>query len=184
MTGTWTWTKLTSFTVNGGLDTIYVFWAIATAATSTTPVFSCAGDSATGCIIYTLRITGQDAGGAPYIRQMKTATGNTANPSVTLDNAVLTGNEVVGVACNKKNSSTQWTAPASWSENSEGTYNTPATSLQVSSRASGETGTTITWTNSNTSNWGIMVMEIYVLGAGITEDGSGGTGYSGGASNI
>ena len=123
MTGTWTWTKLTSFTFNGGLDTIYVFWAIATAATSTKPVFSCAGDSATGCIIYTLRITGQDAGGAPYIRQMKTATGNTANPSVTLDNAVLTGNEVVGVACNKKNSSTQWTAPASWSENSEGTYN-------------------------------------------------------------
>src|SRR5678816_3627915 len=58
MTGTWTWQKLTSFTLNSGADTMYVFWAIATAATSTTPTFDCTGDNATSCSIYCLRVAG------------------------------------------------------------------------------------------------------------------------------
>ena len=165
MTGSWTWTKLLSFTKNGGLDTFYVFWAIATAATSTTPTFDCTGDQATGCLIYCLRVTGDNPKIRPFIRQFKTNTGSSTNPSVTMNTAILTGNGVCGMVGNGTNSSTQFTAPTSWTENAENTYATPSNALEVASRASGETGSTITWTNSNTTAWGAVVLEIAVDGS-------------------
>ena len=184
MTGTWTWRKLTSFTFNGGADTIYVFWAAATAATITQPTFDCTGDNATGCIIYCVRVTGLDSQAQPYIRQFKTATGTTTNPAVTMDTAILTGNGCIGFAANGTNSATQWTAPGSWTEGGEVGTSLPAGSGEGAWRASGETGTTITWTNANTTAWGIIVIELYVAGAGAIEDGSAGTGYSGGISSV
>lgn len=163
--GGFNWKLLTSFTKNGGLDTFYIFWAIATSATSTTPTFNCSGDNATGCSIYVLRVTGDQSKIRPFIRQFKTNTGTTANPSVTLSEAILTGSGVCGLAGNGTNSAAQWTQPSSWSENSELAYNTPSNSFHVSSRASGETGSTITWTNANTTAWGAIVLEISVDGS-------------------
>jgi len=184
MSGTWSWKFLTSFPKNGGADTVFIFYAAATAATSTTPVYAISGNS-TGSAMSVLRITGGDGTTQPYLRQFKTAIGTTANPAVTMDTAILTGNGVVGIASNTTNSAVQWTQPASWSgEIHEVTYATPAASLQTCYRISGETGTTITWTNANVTAWGIIVMEFYIAGTGITEDGSGGTGYFGGASSI
>lgn len=170
MTGTWTWTLLYTFQYNT-TDAIAIFYARATAATSTTPTFTCTGDAATGCIIDCWRVTGQEGAGAPYFRQIKTNTGTSANPSVTMDAAILTGNGVLGFASNKTNSATQWTAPGSWTEaaNHEVAYNTPTTSLEIATRASGETGSTITWTNANTSAWIVGVIEFYVSGTGPTE---------------
>ena len=172
--GGWTWNKLTSFTKNGGLDTLYVFWAFATAATSTTPTFDCTGDNATGCIIYCLRVTGS---GGTSIRQMNTNTGSTANPSVTMPYAILTGNGVVGFVVNGTNSAVQFTAPTSWTENAETSYNTPPNGGEVASRASGETNTTITWTNANTTAWGAIVIELWAsqwrsIGGGTASTGS------------
>lgn len=185
MTGTWTWNLLYTFRWNTNLDTVAIFWARATAATSTTPTFTCVGDNGTGCIIDVWRVTGQEAEGAPYFRQIKTNTGNTANPSVTMDSAILTGNGVLGFGCNLTNSAAQWTAPTSWTEaaNHETTYNTPPHSMEIATRASGETGTTITWTNANTTNWIVGVIEFYVAGTGPTSE-LGASGYFGGNSSI
>lgn len=169
MSGTWTWRFLTSFTKNSGADTVYIFYAAATAATSTTPVYTISSNS-TGSAMHVLRLTGLEGQAQPYIRQMKTATGTAANPSVVLDAAPLTGNGLVGIATNTTNSSTQWTIPTSWtSELAELTYATPATSLQTCYRASGATTTTVTWTNANTTAWAVMVIEFYVAGTGPTE---------------
>ncbi len=183
MTGTWTWNKLTSFTKNSGADTMYIFWAYASAATSTTPTFGCAGDAATGACISVFRLTGLEGQTQPYIRQFKTATGTTTHPSVTMDNAILTGNGVIGFASNGTSSATQWTAPTSWSELHENNYSTPANSIETCYRLSGETGTTITWTNANTTAWGVIVIEFYVAGTGPVPDDSS-MGFFGGNSSI
>lgn len=161
MTGSWTWTKLTSFTKNAGVDTIYIFYAYADAATSTTPTFDCTGDNATGAMIHCWRVTGAEGRTQPSVRQLKTATGTSANPAVTLDRAVLTGNGIISFAANGTNSSTQWTNPSGWTTDIENTYNTPPNGLGSSKRDSGETGTTITWTNANTTAWGVIVLELW-----------------------
>lgn len=169
MSGAWTWTFLTSYTKNAGADTVFVFYAYASAATSTTPVYTISGTS-TGSAMSVLRLTGLEGQTQPYIRQFKTATGTTANPSVTLDAAPLTGNGLVGIASNTTASSVQWTIPTGWTaEIHETSYATPANSLQSCYRASGATVAAISWTNASTTAWGIMIIEFYVAGAGPTE---------------
>lgn len=164
--GGWTWKFLDSFPKNSGADTVYIFYAPATAATSTTPVYTISGNS-TGSAMSVLKVTETDSVVQPYIRQVKKATGSTANPAVTMDTAILTGNGVIGIASNTTSSATQWTMPASWTaEIHETNYATPGSSLETCYRASGETGSTITWTNANTTQWGIIVMELWVAGAG------------------
>ena len=160
VTGTWTWRLLKSFTFNGGADTIYVFYAYADAATSTTPTFACSGDAATGCIIYWMRVTGNYGQQVPAIRQFKTATGSGVNPSVTLDYAPLSDNGCIGVY-GKKTISGTGSNPGSWSAGSSLTYSTPNTRQVVAYRNSGETSATITWTQANAGNWGAMVLEIW-----------------------
>jgi len=169
MSGAWTWYFLTSFTKNAGADTIFIFYAAATAATSTTPVYTISGNS-TGSAMHVVRVTGGDSTTNPLLRQFKTATGSSANPAVTMDAAILTGNGCLGFATNTTNSAAQWTAPGSWGEiaSSEVSFTNPAHSQETASRASGETGSTITWTNANTTAWGIIVMEFYVSGTGIS----------------
>jgi hypothetical protein len=163
MTGTWTWKKLTSFTKNSGADTIYIFWAYASAATSTTPTFDCTGDNASACSIYCYRVTGSEGVQVPSIRQIATATGTAANPSVAMKAAIDTNNGCIGFAANGTNSAVQWTAPTNWIEGGEVTLGTsPAGSFEGASRASGETLSTIAWTNANTTAWGIIVLELWV----------------------
>lgn len=185
MSGTWTWNLLTTFPKNTGADTVYIYWAAATAGTSTTPVYTISGNS-TGSAMSVLRLTGLEGQTQPYIRQLKTAVGTAANPSLTLDTAPLTGNGLIGIASNTTSSATQWTMPASWTgEIHETNYSTPGTSLQTCYRASGATTTGVAWTNSNTTAWGIIVIEFYVAGTGPSaDDGNAMNGFFGGISNI
>lgn len=80
---------------------------------------------------------------------------------------------MIGAALNSTNSSTQWTAPTSWTEAHEVAYNTPASSLETCYRVSGHTSTTVQWTNANTTSWGIIVMELYNAGTGPTHTDNG-----------
>jgi len=162
--GGWTWTKLTSFSTGVQSGTLYVFWAYASAATSTTPLMDVSGDNGTGSIIQCFRITGSEGVQVPSIRQFKTNTNaGSANPSVTMDAAIKTENGVIGMSVNATNSATQYTAPTSWTEGGEiGMGTTPAAGGETAFRASGETNTTITWTNANTTAWAAIVLEINV----------------------
>ncbi len=167
LTGTFTWTRLTSFTHNTNADIIEVFWAYAATATSVTPTYAVGtGGNASGCIIYCVRVTGAEGQTQPYIRQIATNTGTTANPSITFGTAALTGNGLLGFASNGTNSATQWTAPTGFTEMSEVTYATPAKSGETAQAASGITATTISWTNANITAWGVIMLEFYVAGTG------------------
>jgi hypothetical protein len=130
LTGTFTWNLLTQFT-RPASDQIYVFWAYASSATSVTPTFNSTSGNATGCIISAVRVTGAEGQTQPYLRQFKTLTNTNTNPAVTMDSAILTGNGCLAFATNIVNSTTQWTAPASWTELSEVAYNTPTNSGQT-----------------------------------------------------
>jgi hypothetical protein len=165
--GGWTWNLLLSRLKNGNADIISIWYAHATAATSTQPSYL-PGAAATGCIISCVRVTGQEGTNVPYIRQIATGAASTANPTAVFGVAPLTDNGILTFASNQTNSTTQWTAPASFTEISEVAYNTPANSLQTASRGSGQTNATLTWTNANTTAWVTYAIEIYTSGTGPT----------------
>jgi len=169
--GGWQWNLLLSRLKNGNADIISIWYAHATAATSTTPSYLPA-TNATGCIISCVRVTGQEGTNVPYIRQIATGAASTANPTAVFGAAPLTGNGILTFASNQINSTAQWTAPASFTEISEVAYNTPANSLQTASRATGQTVATLTWTNAQTSAWVTYAIEFYTAGTGPSDPGT------------
>ena len=173
MTGTWTWNQLKRFTYNGGLDSMYVFWAYASAATSTTPTFACVGDAASCCEIYCLRVTGGMGGTAPCIRQLKTATATSTNAAVPMFGAILTGSGVLSFVAENGSSPAIFTAPSGWTTVVEaGTGTAPRHAFAESHRVSGEVGSTVTWGNGSVV-WGAIAMEFHVLGAMQRQPGGG-----------
>lgn len=158
-------------TVASPADSIYCFVANKLAShTSMTVTFDCTGDAASGCSIYVARISGME--GAPgYWKQIKSAKGNgPGTPAVTMDTAFNTNN--CGIACVGNGANpTSLTAPTGWTTTNgvDTGYNTPTTGQESVNITSGETGTTITWGSSSSTNWGAIVLEIYVAGQGPSE---------------
>ena len=174
MTGVWTWTKLVQFTYNGGADSMYVFWAYASAATSTQPTFTCTGDAATSCEIYTFRVTGSSGVQTPDIRQWKTANGTAANPVLTMPSAILTTSGCLSMVASNGTAPTIYTQPTNWLGKVEaGTGTAPRHSTALAGRISGETGTTVTWTRAGTNPWGLIVLELNILGGFSRQPGGG-----------
>lgn len=175
MTGTWTWNLIRQFTHNGGVDSMYVFYAYASAATATQPTFTCTGDAASSCEIYTFRVTGSSGIATADIRQWATATGTAANPVVTMPKAILTTSGCLSMVASNGTAPTIYTAPTNWTGKVEaGTGTGPRHSTALASRVSGETGTTVTWTRAGTDPWGLIVLELNILG-GISRQPGGGS---------
>ena len=165
MTGTWTWTLLTSFKYNSGADSIYVFWAYASAATSTTPTVDFGADAASSCEIYCYRVTGSSGVSIPCIRQWRATTGATTNPALAMYGAINTNSGCLSFVAANGTAPAVWTAPTGWAAVVEaGTGTAPKHAAGASSRTSGETLSTITWTNAQTNPWGGIVLEICLLG--------------------
>jgi hypothetical protein len=149
-----TWTLLTSQTKNVGADICAVYWAYATTGVSITPSYTPSA-AATGCIISVIRVAGSTATTlSPNLQQTTaTATGTTANPTVTFGVATLTDNGILLLIANGTNSTTQFTAPTGFTELIEVAYNTPTNGAEVATRSTGGVATTYTWTNANTTSW-------------------------------
>jgi spore maturation protein SpmB len=181
--GGFTWYPVAVYNTNTTTDRVFIYSAYASSGTSTTPTINLSA-SAAGCSISVFRLTGLEGTVVPYVRQVATNTNTTANPSVTLSVAPLTGNGLIGVAVNLTNSSTQWTAPSGFSSLHQVAFNTPASSLQTSYVLSGVTATTHTWTNASVTRWNCFVFEFYVAGTGPTEVFDGMDGFFGGVKLI
>jgi hypothetical protein len=174
--GGWNWTRLTFFTSNGGADIVSIWYAPATGITSTAPSYLPAS-AATGCFIHCYRVTGAEGQTQMYIRQLNTNSGTTANPTVVMSVAPLTGNGMIACALNNTNSTTQWTTPTSFIN----AANVAAAggSLYNGARASGQTSATITWTCA-ASTWTTFGIEFYVAGTGpVMTSGNGENGFFG-----
>lgn len=114
----------------------------------------------TGGGVSLLRISGMSRSGISAVRQRGSAIGNSATtPTVGLGSAILTENPVVGsVGYNIGGSGV--TAPSGWSENVDSGYATPTTGLEIASRASGETNSSIAWGATVGAGYGVLAVEL------------------------
>lgn len=145
------------------------FWVrtdLIRAASST--VFTHAPGTTSGGGLVVLKITGMKrcgitdaarkiSGAVQFGKQENQASGT---PAPAFPAAADTANPVIGAVFCATNSTATQTPPSSWTERFDNGYNTPATGLEVCSRDSGETGTTITWGGASGSAFCSGVIEL------------------------
>lgn len=146
---------------NTSADSVYMFVANALAAASAmTVTFACSDDSATGCIISPLRISGMSRVGLAAIRQTQTVfNGAAGTPAPAFAASCLTGNVTLGFVANAANPATI-AEPAGWTEAADVGYATPTTGVQTVYRDSGFTGTTVTWGGTTGSAYALLLAEL------------------------
>lgn len=152
----------------GGVDagSWYVSDSFCTVASACTVTMTQSGDTGGGLAVWRLggmfRVTGGQAGvGNNAIRQFKAAEDiAAATPSITMTSALLTTNPTLGVVWTATNGSANSAPPTGWTENNDSGYNTPPSGLEVISRASGSTLTTITWTAATPSTFSACIIEL------------------------
>lgn len=165
-----TWTRKTSATFNAGADTVYIFWA-KTGASTAASVYRVdfTGDNASGCVAYMFQFSGADLVTEDPIKQANTNSGTSTNAtSGTLSSNLSTNNGYAAAwmgALSSSNPANVSTEPTSWTEIGDNGFGTPTSNASGAFRAGGETGNTITFTNSSTT-WGFAAVEVYVSGAG------------------
>jgi hypothetical protein len=158
--GSLTWTLVTSGAKATNVDLCLVYWAYVPATVSVTPSYTPSA-AATGCIIAVTRVVGSTgtSGALNLVQAAATATGATANPTITFGAATNTANGILVLAANGTNSTAQFTAPTGFTELIEVAYNTPTNGVETAYRISGGTATTYTWTNVNTTSWRTFGLE-------------------------
>jgi hypothetical protein len=150
-----------SFTKNVSADSGWVFISdsLCTAASSTIVTMTQASDTGGGLVVF--RVSGMSRASVGAIRQCgKQDNAAAGTPSITMSNAILTGNPVFGYVMNTTNGSTTTAPPTSWTEHVDTGYATPNTGREACSRASGETLTTVAWTGASASAFGSIMVEL------------------------
>lgn len=156
-------TKVTSSTFTTSTHTCYAFVSNSFAtASAMTVTFDCTGDAATGAIIMVARVAGLSKVGLAAVRQSgKQDNGAAAaTPTVPLGGAALTTNPMIGFL--GKASTTAQTPPSGWTAigTPEPAFTTPSMQAGLSKRDSGETGSTITWGATVSTQFGAFVVEM------------------------
>lgn len=159
-----TYSKLCSALKNTSADTLEIFVRdqLVTSAVLHTVTQADPPGSDTGGGLVVMRYSGMSGAGGTVFRQaaIQENGASAATPAPAFATAVLTGDAVVAAEFNTTNSTTSVTAPSGWTEQAEVAYTTPTTGLEVASRDSGFTGTTVTWGNAAPSAFCAAVVEL------------------------
>lgn len=163
-TGGSTFTRSRTTAFRTGTDRIVSFVSDkGVTATSQTVTFGCAGDAATGAVIFVIRVAGIGLYGTAALRQTSDVNNAAAGgtPAASFSAACLTDNVTLGCIGNSTNPATV-TPPTSWTEDAAGDtgYATPTTGGEYVYRNSGFTGTTMTWGSTSASAFGVSIVEI------------------------
>jgi hypothetical protein len=152
---------------NTSVDCIGVFIRNSLVASAVAHSITAAEATSTGGGLASIRISGMTrvgiaavrtiAGVAQFGKQQNQATGT---PAPVLPAAALAANMCLGAVLTASNSTTNTIEPASWTERHDLGYTTPTTGLEVATRDSGETGTTITWGGTTPSIFASIVIEL------------------------
>lgn len=155
-----TWVLKASVAFNGGVDTLYVFYAKTGAAPAfNTPVFDCTGDAATGVVMNMLQLAGSDLGPADPFVQSATNSGTGTAPGVTFGAALKTANVYLeGFGLNA--SAATATTPTAWTLGSRDFHSVPAAGAMTAYRVNGETTTGPFNFTSTSGNWGAVGLEV------------------------
>jgi hypothetical protein len=149
------------FTKASAADTIYIWARTALTPASSSTVFTHAPGTTTGGGLVVLEASGMSRTGASAARQAagQSNQASLGTPAPVFGSAVLTGNPVIGAVFNGANPA-NITQRGGFTEQFDNGYATPTTGLEVISRDSGETGTTMTWGSSSSTAFASIVVEL------------------------
>lgn len=108
-----------------------------------------------------LAFTGFTRVGSGAQRQSKVTNNGSAGgtPAPAFTSSALTGNVTFGVIVNASNPAGM-TTPTNWTERGDVGEATPTTGLEVVTRDSGFTGTTVTWGSTSATSFGAIIVEL------------------------
>jgi hypothetical protein len=117
--------------------------------------------SNTAAALAVVAVSGALSFGANLVRQSASTANQTSatTPSVTFSSSVLTGNMTIVALFDTANPATA-TPPTGWTERADIGQSTPNTGLEVATRDSGFTSTTVTWGAAVASNWSAIGLEL------------------------
>jgi hypothetical protein len=143
---------------------IYVRRALIGSATSTVFTATQSSDTGGGLVVY--RISGMTLVGGAAVRGIG-AQNNVASgtPSLSLTQAALTGNPLIGAVFTTTNGSANSAPPTSWTEGNDQGYTTPASGIETVHRSSGFTSATVAWTAAAPSAFCSIAVELDASGA-------------------
>lgn len=158
-----TWYKYTSAVLSG--STLYIFWAVSPPSPSADVItFECTDDAATGCFIVAHEVSGYDAATRIPFRQYIVNTATSTNATGTFAFALDTNNGYIAAFAGSLASGVS-SVPTGWTQSSDLAIMNPTANFYSARRSTGETGSTITFTNPSTQ-WGFLGLEIYADGLG------------------
>ncbi len=172
MTGSMTYTKITSTRFGAtNANTVYAFISneVPSSSSGHTATFSCAGDAATGALMFVIRIQPDYYPGAKYglsaIKQYATTSGAAAStPTVTLGAVTDTNNPVLLFVGNLTNPATL-NAGGGLTEMYDTGYNTPTTGGWVGFAPNGYTSSSVSAGSTSASYYGGIAIELDVTPA-------------------
>lgn len=157
------WYKYNSGAISG--STLYIFWAKTGASVSADVVtFDCTGDAATGCFIVVHEATGDDQFTRIPIRQSVFNAASSTNANGTFASALDTNNGYIAAYAGGLTAGVS-TVPTGWTQSSDGDISNPTANFFSARRSTGESGSTVTFTNPSTG-WLFVGVEIYADGLG------------------
>lgn len=165
--GLGTYTTAVSAFKNASGDVMRILVRNAPIGSATSTVFTMtpsAGDSGGGLAVISVGGLGSAPGGASSIG----ATGKqdnqaAATPSITLSATPSSASAIIGAIFDATNGTANSAPPTNFSEHYDQGFNSPATGVEVVSRASGHTSTTVAWTAATPSAFGSAAVEILAL---------------------
>lgn len=121
------------------------------------------GSNTSGEIVM-MNISGMTRTGSSAVLQSKTQANGTSSagspvPAPVFDSAALTGNLTIAFLGSSEVASGSADPPSGWTERRDTGQSTPVSCVQVSTRDSGFTGTTVTWAAINANSWNSGIVE-------------------------
>lgn len=145
--GTYTRVCVHTMTKRSSADHGFIFVRDARVASGKSTVYSMAPGTTSGGGLAVILVSGMSLAGASAVRQddaFQTARAPAGTPAPTFGASCLTGNMILGFVGNASNAAAL-TPPSSSTERHDVGYGTPTEGLEVITRDSGFTGTTLTW---------------------------------------
>jgi hypothetical protein len=123
--------------------------------------------ASTGGGLCAMRISGMTRAGAAAVRSVgvtaqfaKQENQAAGTPAPVFPTAPLSANMCIGAVLTASNSTTNTIPPTGWAEQADVGFNTPTTGLEVATRDSGETNTTISWTGATATGFASIIIEL------------------------
>ncbi len=147
------------FGLSANMMSVFVRTTLLTNTTSTTVTVTTGTNTAAEVVV--VAVAGMFRTGSQAVRSTGSQSnqGAAGTPESVLEIAALTGSMTLGAVANSTTPATM-TTPTGWTERQDVGQSSPSTGLEVVTRDSGFTGTTITWGNTSSTAFASFVLEL------------------------